>query len=150
MLLPTFPKNLNLQDGQTCILVKAAAGSSKTLVTNYQTTRRHTPKTTTVWIFNVPKKKTHLLYLCCQYYVWVTPGQIHSWEADSHLSRSATRLLWNPKVHYHIQIARYLTPFETRTNPVHTLQSYLIFILLFSHIRLGIQSGLSHSGKRWR
>jgi hypothetical protein len=73
-----------------------------------------------------------------------------SWEA---VSRSATQeipnILWNPKVHSHVHKSPPLILILSQINPTHTIPSYLSLIsilILFTHLLLGLSSGLFPSG----
>ena len=50
------------------------------------------------------------------------------WKASSHLPLSLEgkcQLLWNPKVHNHVQTCPYLKPILSQFNPVHSLTAYI-------------------------
>jgi hypothetical protein len=71
-----------------------------------------------------------------------------SWEAAN---RAATQelpsILWNLKIHYRIHKSHPPVPILNQINSVHTIPSYLRYILILStHLRLGLHSGLSPTG----
>jgi len=62
-------------------------------------------------------------------------------------SQEVPRILWNPKVHCHIHKSPLPLSLLSHINPVHALHLTSVrSILLFFHIRLGLQSGLFPSG----
>jgi hypothetical protein len=72
---------------------------------------------------------------------------------SSEASRSSAcqeihRVLWNPKVHYRIHKSPPLVPILSHINPVHAPHptSWRIILILSSHLRLGLPSGLLPSG----
>jgi hypothetical protein len=71
-----------------------------------------------------------------------------SWEAAScAATEEFPKILWNPKVHYHVQKSPPLVPILNQINPVHTTPSYLRSILILStHLCLCLPSGLFPSG----
>jgi hypothetical protein len=71
-----------------------------------------------------------------------------SWETASCAAiQELPSILWTPKVHYRVQKSPPLVPILSQTNPVHTTPSYLRSILiLFTHLCLGLPSGLFPSG----
>jgi hypothetical protein len=58
------------------------------------------------------------------------------------------RILWNLKVHYRIHNSPPLVPTTSQIKPVHNphLTSWRSILILFSHLRLGVRSGLLASG----
>jgi hypothetical protein len=72
-----------------------------------------------------------------------------SWEADSSsASQEIPHVLWNPKVHYRIHNSPPPVPILSHINPVHAphLTSWRSILILSSHLRLGLPSGLLPSG----
>jgi hypothetical protein len=71
-----------------------------------------------------------------------------SWEAaNCAATQYIPSILWNPKVHYRAHKSLPPVPTLSQINPIHTIPSYLRSILiLFTHIRLGLPSGLFLSG----
>jgi len=60
-------------------------------------------------------------------------------------SQGIQRILWNPNVHYRIHM--FPPPILSQSDSVHTLTSHLRSILiLYSHLHLGLPSGLFPSG----
>jgi hypothetical protein len=56
-------------------------------------------------------------------------------------------ILWNPKVHHRVHKSPPLVPILSQIEQVHTTQSFLRSILIWStHLRLGLHSGLFPSG----
>jgi hypothetical protein len=68
-------------------------------------------------------------------------------------SRAATReitsIIWSPKVHYCIHKSSPLVPILSQTKPINTLPHSISprsILILSTHLRLGLRSGLFHSG----
>jgi hypothetical protein len=72
----------------------------------------------------------------------------HSWEAAScAATQEFSSILWNLKVYYHVHKSPRLVSIPSQINPVHTTPSYVRSILILSsHLRLGLPSGLYPSG----
>ena len=73
--------------------------------------------------------------------------QSHSWEANRFAaSQKIPRILWNPKVHEHMWPSP--VPILSQLDPVHTPTSHFLksILILSSHLRLGLPSGLFPSG----
>jgi hypothetical protein len=71
-----------------------------------------------------------------------------SWEAPScRVTEEFPSILWNTNVHYSVHKSPQLVPILSQINPVHTTPSYLSSnLILSSRLRLGLSSGLFHSG----
>jgi len=72
-----------------------------------------------------------------------------SWEANRFsASQEILRILWNPKVHYHIHKCPPPFPILSQLDPVHTLHptSWRSVLILSSHLSLGLPSSLFPSG----
>jgi hypothetical protein len=68
--------------------------------------------------------------------------------ANSAATQEFPRILWNQKVHYRVHKSSPLVPTLSQDKPIHTNPSYLskIYLILSTHLRLGLPSGLFHSG----
>jgi hypothetical protein len=71
-----------------------------------------------------------------------------SWETANYAgTQELPNILWNPKVHYRVHKSLPLIPILSQINPVHTIPSYLRpTSILFTHLCLGLPSGLFPSG----
>jgi hypothetical protein len=75
--------------------------------------------------------------------------QSPSWEANrSSASQEIPLVLWNPKVHYRTHKSPPPVPILSHNNLVHTPHptTWRSILILFSHLRLGLPSGLLPSG----
>jgi len=88
--------------------------------------------------------------------LWPTHLLIHSmqhspsWEANRFLAtQEISHILWNPKVHYRIHKCPPPVPILSQLDPVHTPPhptSWRSILILSSHLRLGLPSGLFTTG----
>jgi hypothetical protein len=72
-----------------------------------------------------------------------------SWEvANCTATQELPSVLWNQKVHYRVHKSPLLVPNLSQIDPVHTTPACLskIHFKLFTHVRLGLSSGLFPSG----
>ena len=72
-----------------------------------------------------------------------------SWEAESSLaSQEIPRILWSPKFHYGVHNSPPPVPILSQINPFHVPHhtSWRFILILSSHLRLGLPSGLFPSG----
>ena len=75
--------------------------------------------------------------------------QSPSWEANRFSAgQESPRILWNLKVYYRIHKCQSPVPSLSQINPVHTPHptSWRFVLILSSHLRLGLPSGLFPSG----
>jgi hypothetical protein len=74
--------------------------------------------------------------------------QSPSWEVNRFATIQISRILWNPKVHYRIHKCPPPVSILSQLHPVHTPHptSWRSALILSSHLRLGLPSGLSPSG----
>ena len=80
----------------------------------------------------------------CIYYVKSPSSEANRFSASKEISRN----LWNPKVHYRIHKCPPPVPILSQLDPVHTTHptSCISILILSSHLRLGLPSGLFPSG----
>jgi hypothetical protein len=72
-----------------------------------------------------------------------------SWEAGGHsVTQEFTNILWNPKVYYRVHKSPPLVLIVGQINSVHTTHRIPLrsILILSTHLRLGLPSGLFHSG----
>ena len=70
-----------------------------------------------------------------------------SWEANRFsASQEIPRILWNPKVHYRIDKCPPPVPILSQIDPFRNPTSWRSILILSSHLRLGLPSGLFRSG----
>jgi len=90
---------------------------------------------------------TYLRTYLLTYLLTYSMEQSPSWEANwSAASQEIPRILWNPKVHHRTHKRTPPVPILSQLHPVHTPTSRRSIIILSSHLRLGLPSGLLHSG----
>ena len=93
--------------------------------------------------------KCHLNQSCITYLLIYSVEQSPSWEAKGFApSQEISPILWNTKVHYRIQKYPPTVPILSQLDPVHTPHptSWRSILILSSHLRLGLPSGLFPSG----
>jgi hypothetical protein len=81
---------------------------------------------------------TYLLTLCSRVLLEKLTG--------SAASQEIPRILWNPKVHYRTHKCPSPLPILSQLHPVPTTPSQRSILILSSHLRLGLPSGLFPSG----
>jgi hypothetical protein len=78
----------------------------------------------------------------CRWFATSSMERSPSWESDSHWnSQAIIRLLWNPKVRYHVHKRQPLQLILSKINPVHSFTSY-VFEAQFN-LRLVSEQSLS-------
>jgi hypothetical protein len=113
----------------------AAACFLKILLTIYQT----------VW-YILHDRNLHLVKCSLSNYDWLW-SLTHEAEPFLRSYQELPSTLWNPKFHYRVQKSPPLVPTLSQIDPVHTIPSYLRFILILStHLCFGLCSGLFLSG----
>ena len=93
---------------------------------------------------------TYLLTDWLTYLLTHSTQHSHSWEANRFsASQEIPHILWNPKVHYHIHNCQPHVPILSQFDPVHTPPHptpWKPILILSSHLRLGLPSGIFPSG----
>jgi len=90
-------------------------------------------------------RNRYVFFTVYKYVLTYSMEQSRSWEANRSLaSPEIPRILWNPKVHYHIYKCPPPVPILSQISPVHAPHptSWRPILILSSHIRLGLPSGL--------
>ena len=72
-----------------------------------------------------------------------SPSCEANWSAAS---QEIPCILWNPKVHHRTHMRMPPVPILSQLHPVHTTTSRRSILILSSHLRLGLRSGLLPSG----
>jgi hypothetical protein len=86
----------------------------------------------------------HIMSLLAFLFTYFTK-QRACWEANSSsASQEILRILWNPKVYYRIHNSRPTVFILSQMDPVHapSSTSWMWILILSSHLRLGLRSGL--------
>ena len=89
------------------------------------------------------------VFYTAYYLLTYSMEQSPSWEANWFAaSQEIPHILWNPNAHYRIHKCRTPVPILSQINPVHNPHpaSWEPFLLLSSHLRLGLPSGLFPTG----
>ena len=113
----------------------------------YQKARLHFPQRAIISYFTYTHNvyNTYLLTFLLTYSMVQSPSS----EANRFAaSQEIPRILWNPKVHYRIHKCPPSAPILSQLDPVHTPHptSWSSILILSSHLRLGLPTGLLPSG----
>jgi len=100
------------------------------------------------FIVRFSPKLTYLLTYLLNYLLTYSTEQRPSWEANRFsASQEIPRILWNPKIHYRIHKCPPPVAILRQLDSVHSPTSHFLgsILILPSHLRLGLPSGLFHS-----
>ena len=99
------------------------------------------------WKLNLSNQPTWCTKSCFIILTYSLHGAESSWEANWFAaSQEIPRILWNPKVHYRTHKHPPPVPILCQPSPVHIPTSWRSILILSTHLRLGLPSGLFLSG----